>query len=103
VYDGTTDATLNFAGSALAGVISGDAVTLNPSGATGKFASKDVGNNLTVTVSGLTLGGIQAGNYALPPSPAATPGGWSQFQGNAAHSGAVADTVDPTSLAPTWT
>src|SRR5207248_1672290 len=33
--------------------------------ATGAFASKDVGNNITVTVSGLVLTGAEAVDYAL--------------------------------------
>ena len=65
VYDGTTLATLNTSSAALAGVLGGDAVTLNTSAATGTFASKDVANNVTVTVSGLTLGGIKARDYLL--------------------------------------
>src|SRR5437879_4855637 len=65
VYDGTTKATLNAASAALAGVIAGDVVTLSTAAATGAFASKDVGNAITVTVSGLTIGGAQAGDYTL--------------------------------------
>src|SRR5207253_2894760 len=65
VYDGTNKATLNATGAALVGVITGDTVTLTSTGATGTFASKDVGTGITVTVSGLTLGGAQAGDYTL--------------------------------------
>src|SRR4029077_15961416 len=43
VYDATKTATLNTAGATLVGVIAGDTVTLNAAGATGTFASKDVG------------------------------------------------------------
>jgi sugar lactone lactonase YvrE len=64
VYDSTIKATLNNTTAALVGVLSGDAVTLSTRGATGTFASKDVGNNL-VTVSGLTISGAQAADYAL--------------------------------------
>src|SRR5204863_1390847 len=49
----------------LVGVVSGDAVTLATGGATGTFASAGVGTNKTVTVSGLTIGGADAGNYTL--------------------------------------
>ena len=62
-YNGNTVATLNTAGAALVGVLSGDVVTLGTSGASGTFASKNVGNN--IAVSGLTLGGAQAGDYLL--------------------------------------
>jgi hypothetical protein len=64
-FDGTTKATLNTAGAALVGVFSGDTVTLNTSAAVGTFASKDIGNDILVTISGLTLGGPQAGDYTL--------------------------------------
>ena len=65
MYDHTTAATLNTGSAALVGVFSGDTVTLTTSGATGTFASKDVGNGITVTVSGLTLSGPQAADYTL--------------------------------------
>src|SRR5262249_30173465 len=74
------------------GVLSGDTVTLNTTGAVGTFASPDVGNDITVAVSGLTLDGPQASDYivtqptttanitALPPvlshiNPTAAPPG----------------------------
>jgi autotransporter-associated beta strand protein len=65
VYDGTTFATLNTASATLVGAYAGDAVMLNAAGATGTFASKDVGNNITVKISGLTLGGTKARDYSL--------------------------------------
>jgi hypothetical protein len=60
-----TDATLNTAGASLSGVVSGDSVTLDVSGAVGTFDTKNVGTGKTVTVSGLLLTGADAGNYAL--------------------------------------
>ena len=57
VYNANTTATLNTSGATLVGVFSGDTVTLNTGGATGTFASKDVGTGITVTVAGLTIGG----------------------------------------------
>jgi hypothetical protein len=72
VYDATTTASLNTASAALAGTVyPGDSVTLNVGSAAGAFASKDVGPGITVNVSGLTLGGAQAGNYTLT-QPSAT-------------------------------
>ena len=65
VYDGTTAATLNTAGAAPQGVFSGDTVTLAAAGATGTFSGKNVANGLMVSVSGLTIGGPQAGDYWL--------------------------------------
>src|SRR5207245_16673 len=65
VYDATNKATLNTSGALLAGVFAGDTVTLNTAGATGTFATKAVGNNITVQVSGLSLIGPQAFDYRL--------------------------------------
>jgi trimeric autotransporter adhesin len=47
------------------GVIAGDSVTLIASGATGAFATADAGAVKTVTISGLTISGADAGNYTL--------------------------------------
>ena len=49
VYNATTAAVLNTSGSALAGVIAGDAVTLVTAGATGTFVNKNAGTGKTVT------------------------------------------------------
>ena len=65
VYDGTTAASLNVSNAALVGVFSGDLVTLDSNGATGTFASPNVGDDILVTISGLTLGGAQATDYSL--------------------------------------
>lgn len=65
VYDGTTAATLSTSTAALVGVVSGDNVTLVTSGAIGTFSDNQVGTNKTVTVSGLTISGTDAGNYTL--------------------------------------
>ena len=64
-YDTTTVATLNFSAASLNGVITGDAVLLNTSLAKGTFASSKVGNSIAISVSGLTIGGSQASDYAL--------------------------------------
>ena len=57
VYDGTTAASVTGSG-----IVTGDAVTIN---ATGGFASANVGNNITVNVSGVSLSGADAGNYLV--------------------------------------
>ena len=68
VYDATTAATLVGLGTAtLDGFIVGDTVNLVTTGAIGTFASKDVGNGVSVVVSGLTISGAQAFDYALIP------------------------------------
>jgi hypothetical protein len=64
VYDGTLTAIISNLGT-LTGVVVGDAVTLNTSGASATFASKTVENGKTVTVSGLSLSGADAGNYSI--------------------------------------
>jgi hypothetical protein len=77
VYDATTTATLN--GTAAVTALAGDAVSVG--GGRGAFADPNVGNGKAVTVTGFTLGGIDAGNYtvvqptgltaAITPLPAA--------------------------------
>jgi len=70
-YDGGTVATLSVDAAALEGVIGDDDVSLAGT-AVGTFADKDVGTGKTVTVSGQSLVGDDAGNYSLSePAPAA--------------------------------
>ncbi|WP_426055825.1 YDG domain-containing protein [Janthinobacterium sp. PSPC2-1] len=64
IYDATTTAALNAASVGYSGLISGDVVSLAGSG-TGSFATKNVGVNKAVTVSGYTLSGLDAGNYVV--------------------------------------
>ncbi|EJL85290.1 hypothetical protein PMI15_01904, partial [Polaromonas sp. CF318] len=61
VYDTTTIATLN--GTASVAALGGDVVTVG--GGSGAFTNKNVGNGKTVTVTGYTLGGADAGNYVI--------------------------------------
>ena len=61
----STDVTLDTAAAALSGVLAGDTVALVTSGATGAVTSPEAGTNKTVAVSGLTLSGPDARNYAL--------------------------------------
>jgi len=65
VYDAKTAASLNVSQAVLAGVIAGDSVTLNTGKAKGVFANSNVGTGKSVTVSGLTISGANAGNYTL--------------------------------------
>ena len=64
-YDGTTAATLNTGGAMLMGVIPGDSVTLDKSGAVGTFASAGPGTGIVVTISGLVTTGTDSVNYIL--------------------------------------
>ena len=67
VYDGTTVATLSSNNVVLAGVLPADAgnVRLSTNGYVANFSNPNVGTNIAVTVSGLTLTGSAATNYTL--------------------------------------
>ena len=69
VYDGTTTAIVDASFAVFTGRIPGDTVLVSTVGATVNYASKNVGTNITVTASGLTLGGADAGNYTLTGVP----------------------------------
>ena len=64
-YDGTDNATASFAGATLSGVISPDVVSIDSSAYAAHFDNKNVGNGKPVTVTGVALGGVDAGNYSL--------------------------------------
>ena len=61
VYDGNTTATVNTAAANLAGLVSGDNLTVN---ANGLFDSKHVGTGKTVTLSS-EYSGADVGNYSI--------------------------------------
>ena len=64
-YDGTDNATVSFAGATLSGVISPDVVSIDSSVYAAHFDNKNVGSGKPVTVTGVALGGVDAGNYSL--------------------------------------
>jgi YDG domain-containing protein/Big-like domain-containing protein len=64
-YDGSTAATVDFEGASLEGVVEGDSVSIDGSGYAAEFASEDVGSDIAVTVTGVALGGADAGNYTV--------------------------------------
>lgn len=64
-YDGGTSATLNFGSATLVGVVTGDTVTLATTSAAGAFADANVGTGKAVTITGVALGGADAGNYTV--------------------------------------
>ncbi len=68
VYDGGTAASVT--GRQVLGAVHGDNVAL--SGGTGAFEDKNVGNGKTVTLSGASLTGTDAGNYDLGSVASAT-------------------------------
>ena len=65
VYDRTTTAVINTGSDTLVGVIGGDTVSVDNSGAAGAFADKNVGVNKVVNISRLGLLGADAANYTL--------------------------------------
>lgn len=67
-YDGNTTATVSGT-PAINGLVSGDTVTVNAGSAS--FANPHAGTNKSVTFSGFSLGGADAGNYTLSAQPAA--------------------------------
>ena len=71
VYDGTTGATLNTSGVSVFGVLAPDIgqVSFDQSAVTVAFASPNVGNNIPVNVSGVTLTGPKASNYFTVANP----------------------------------
>ena len=73
-YDGTTTATLSSGNYQLSGVVGHDRVVLNGP-IIGTYDTKDVGTGKTVSVSGLSLSGADAGNYLLSNGSAAAPVG----------------------------
>src|SRR5262249_48364183 len=68
VYDGTTTATI--ASRSLAGVVAGD--TVSYVGGTATSATRNVGTGKTVTATGLSLSGADAGNYTVNSSATTT-------------------------------
>ena len=69
-YDQTTAATLNTLSAGFTGKISGDVLTVAT--ATGNFDTPNVGVGKTVTITGLSLGGADVGNYNLTNTTATT-------------------------------
>jgi hypothetical protein len=67
VYDGSTYAEATYNNAVINGKINSDYVYI--SYGTALFTDKNVGNNKTVTFSGYSLGGTDAGNYYLSSQP----------------------------------
>lgn len=63
IYDGSTAAVLDTSGAGFVGMIAGDRLTV--ASAEGAFDTATVGRSKTVTISRLSLGGVDAGNYVL--------------------------------------
>ena len=63
IYDGLLSASLTTSGAVFNGMVGGDTLTVG--GASGVFANKNAGTGKTVSISGISLGGTDAGNYTL--------------------------------------
>ncbi len=69
-YDGNTSATLDTSGASFTSMIAGDSLSVGA--ATGAFGDKNAATGKTVNISGITLGGTDAGNYTLTSNIAST-------------------------------
>ncbi|RXJ88834.1 filamentous hemagglutinin [Arcobacter sp. CECT 8983] len=67
IYDGTTDAIVN---GTLAGIISGDTVTVSNTSA--NFTDKNAGENKTVNIAGISISGTDSSNYSISNTSSAT-------------------------------
>ncbi len=72
VYDGNTSATLTTSGAGIGFTGKFDNDELTVANATGVFADKNVGTSKTVNITGITLGGNDAGNYNLTNTTGST-------------------------------
>ncbi|HEY1192664.1 MBG domain-containing protein [Flavobacterium sp.] len=64
IFDGTTQAVLTNSNFDVTGILENEVVTLNAS-LLGTYDTQNVGKNKTITVEGLTIGGVNASNYVL--------------------------------------
>ena len=71
-YDGTTDVASDQLSITLTGVVGGDTVTATATGYA--YDNANAGENKTITASGITLTGADAGNYELSSTTATTTG-----------------------------
>jgi len=72
VYDGSRTAALNTGNASFSGIVEGDSLAVGT--ASGEFSDKNAGSNKAVAISGITLGGSDAGNYTLADNSAITTG-----------------------------
>ena len=69
-YDGTTAATISTDGATFTGIITGD--TLSATAAKGSFSDKNAGATKAVSITDISLGGSDAGNYTLANNTASS-------------------------------
>ncbi|HEX7436926.1 MAG TPA: YDG domain-containing protein, partial [Caldimonas sp.] len=75
VFSGSTTVALNTSGATVVGVLPGDTVGVDASGAVGSVATPDPGAAKPVTVTGITLTGPDAIDYSVSPTPIGASGG----------------------------
>lgn len=97
-YDGTADATVAAANFSLTGLVGGDAITV--ANTTGSYNDANAGTSKTVTVTGITLTGTGAANYALQsPTASAAVGTINKATVTASLTGIVSKVFDGTTSA----
>ena len=69
IVDGTTTVQIDASAATVTGVLPGDTIGIDPTGATGSVVTPDPGANKPVTVTGIVLTGPDAVNYAIAPVP----------------------------------
>ncbi len=71
IYDANLDGTtaLDYSSATIDGNLDGANLTINNSADTGTYDNKNVGMTHTVTITGVTLSGLEAGNYNLTAQP----------------------------------
>src|SRR5205823_5330437 len=72
VYDGNNTATVNWTNAQLQGVVGTESVGYSTANDAASFGNKNVGTGKTVSVSGISISGADAGNYNLLNSTAST-------------------------------
>jgi hypothetical protein len=65
VYNANSTATVDFTGASLVGIVSPDDVSIDSTGYSATFVDENVGNNKSVTVTGVAIAGAGAGNYTV--------------------------------------
>ena len=97
-YDTNTTATLTSGNYSLAGILNSEAVTVSATSAT--YADKNAASNKLVSASGLTLAGVDDGNYTLASTSAsANIGTINKATLTASLTGTVAKTYDTNTTA----
>jgi filamentous hemagglutinin family protein len=97
-YDGTTSATLAAGNYSLAGIVSGDTVSLSGF-TTGTYDTANAGGGKLVSVTGLGLTGVDAGNYSILGAASGAVGKIGREALTAALTGTIAKTYDGTTAA----